>query len=124
MDKSVNNLPKELSNQLVAINLDFATTNYQDAAKMTAILQQLLGIDLYFVLETKAKNNHYHLHSYFDNAIHQLTDRQISLTLIKYFGGKSFKLKTVFDLQGWRNYMSKNGNPIHAIIDGKFIERT
>lgn len=105
-----------------AINLDLKTSNEKDAAAYTVALVQLLNIDLSLVLERKKKNNHFHIHSYFDNSKKKYTQSQLVKTISYYFSGKSFKINPVFDLAGWEDYMTKHGSRIVHFKDQKVVK--
>lgn len=100
------NKPSKRTADYWAINIDFKNLSAQEITKCVFTIDSILDENLNFVIERKQKNGNLHLHSYIKGN-ESLTETKLHKLIVQYFKGFSFKIKPVFDLNGWRNYMLK-----------------
>lgn len=100
------NKPSKRTSDYWAINIDFKTLSFEEITKCIVILDNVLNTSINFVLERKQKNGNLHMHAYIKGS-ESLTETKLHKLIVQYFKGYSFKIKPVFDLEGWRNYMLK-----------------
>lgn len=101
-----NNTPSNRTSEYWAINIDFKKLSNYDLTKCVFIIDNILNTNLNFVIEEKKKNGNIHMHSYI-KGYDGLTETKLHKIIAKYFKGFSFKIKPVFDLEGWKSYMLK-----------------
>lgn len=103
---SESNKPSNRTSDYWAINIDFKNLSAQEITKCVFVIDSILDSNLNFVLERKQKNGNLHMHSYIKGN-ETLTETKLHKLIVQYFKGYSFKIKPVFHLEGWRNYMLK-----------------
>lgn len=83
---------------------------------MHFVLEQMSGIttELNYVIEKKAANNQNHLHCYV-----KCNNKKKLIQCIRLgFSKVSYCQTGIFDLAGWKNYISKNNNEIKLLKNG------
>ena len=110
-----NNLP-----DYWAINIDYATEDLRTALQYTIFLSEILDTPVHFVIEQKKKNNHYHMHGYISNE-HKYTESKLAKLICQWFRGKNWKIKPVFYLEGWKDYMLKESDRIRCVYGKNVI---
>lgn len=68
-------------------------------------------IEINYVIENKITNNSSHLHCYINCQQKNMLIKNLRLG----FSNISFQQNKIFDLTGWKNYMTKNGEIITTI---------
>lgn len=71
------------------------------------------GLEINYVVEQKKSNNQSHIHCY----IKTNQKRKLMQSVKESFSHTSYHESDVFDLEGWKNYITKNGNPITTLIN-------
>ena len=69
------------------------------------------NIEINYVIDKKVSNGKNHIHAY----IKTKQQRKLIPLINLCFSGSSYKLKPVFDLEGWKSYITKNGAQIIAL---------
>lgn len=80
--------------------MDFVVSNTSDS-----------NLEINYVIEQKKSNNQNHLHCYVKCSKKKKLIESIKLG----FSKASYKQNDIFDLNGWKDYMSKEGNKITTI---------
>jgi hypothetical protein len=69
------------------------------------------NLEINYVIEGKKSNSHKHLHCYINNTQKQKLIESLRLG----FSTLSYHEANIYDLQGWKNYITKTGNTITTI---------
>ena len=71
------------------------------------------NLEINYVIEQKKSNNQNHIHCY----IKTNQKRKLMQCVKESFCKTSYHESDVFDLEGWKNYITKDGNPITTLIN-------
>ncbi|MBO6212988.1 hypothetical protein [Algoriella sp.] len=105
------NKPSNYVAPIWALSLDFGRMPQRDVATCCMFIARQLGVEFNFVIEEKKKNNERHIHAYFGSEPNH-SETYLHKFVAKWFRGHSFKIKEVFHLNGWQNYLTKENKKI------------
>ena len=106
---------KKVKSRYYALSVDLCRQYVEKDihAVMQFVLDNMAGpnLEINYTIESKKANGQSHLHCY----INCKQKRKLIENLQLGFSSISFKENDIYDLEGWKNYITKDGNPITTI---------
>ncbi len=106
------NKVRQKTSRYLSINFDLPKTYKRN--EITDAMESILNEDLetltlYHTVERKKANGIYHIHGFFDKRIGK---RKVLKAIRDSFGSVAHKTDEIYDLERWKKYITKDGNPI------------